>query len=184
MSKPTMLTTDNTVLVIIDIQEKLTRVIHNRENLVQNVLKLIKGMQVLEIPIILTEQYPAGLGLTLPEITRLIPDTKPLEKVCFSCCGIEPFREQLESLNRRQVLIIGIETHVCVYQTAMDLQDLGYEVHLVVDCISSRHPENKEVSLAKMSQAGINLTTTEMVLFELLKVAKGDKFKQISQIVK
>ena len=178
------LTTGNTVLVVIDIQDRLFRVMHNKERLLQNVLKLIKGVRVLEIPVILTEQYPAGLGPTLPEITQLLPDIKPVEKVCFSCWDEERFRHELESLHRKQVLIAGIEAHVCVYQTAMDLLNLGYEVQVVVDGISSREVENKEVCLTKMSSAGISPTTTEMALFELLRVAKGDKFKQISNIVK
>ncbi len=184
MSVPTLLTTDNTVLVIIDIQDRLFRVMPDKERLVQSVLKLIKGAKVLEIPIIMTEQYPAGLGLTLPEITELLPDVKPIEKISFSCCDAEPFQPALNTLNRKQVLIAGIETHICVYQTAMALLGRGFEVQVVVDCVSSRDAENKKVCLAKMSRAGIGLTTTEMALFELLKVAKGEKFKQISNIVK
>ena len=184
MSVPTVLTTDNTVLVIIDIQDRMFRVMYNKERLLQNVLKLIKGVQVLEIPVVLTEQYPAGLGLTLPEITQLLPGIKPIEKLSFSCCGEEGFLKAVKSLNRRQVLMAGIEAHVCVYQTAIDLLNLGYEVHVVVDCISSRALENKEVSLTRMSSAGISLTTTEMALFELLRVAKTEKFKQVSDIVK
>lgn len=181
---PNKLTTDNTVLVVIDIQDRLFRVMHNKESLLQNALKLIKGVRVLDIPVILTEQYPAGLGPTLPEITQFLPDIKPVEKVCFSCCDEGRFRQELESLNRKQVLIAGIEAHVCIYQTAMDLLNLGYEVQVVVDCISSRDVENKEVCLTKMSNVGINPTTTEMALFELLRVAKGEKFKQISNIIK
>jgi len=184
MSAPTLLTTDNTVLVVIDIQDRMVRVMHHKEILLQNLAKLIRGVQVLDIPVILTEQYPAGLGPTLPEIAELLPDIQPIEKICFNCCDEERFRQKLESLNRQQVLIAGIEAHICVYQTAMALLKSGYEVQVVADCISSRDVANKEVCLTKMSQAGISPTTTEMALFELLKVAKGDKFKQISNIVK
>jgi len=179
-----MLTTDNTVLVVIDIQDRLVRAMPDKERLLQSLQKLIKGAQVLEVPVILTEQYPAGLGPTLPEIAGLLPDVKPIEKVCFDCCDEERFRQELESWHRQQVLIAGIEAHICVYQTAMALLGRGYEVQVVVDGISSREAENKEVSLTKMNSAGVGLTTTEMALFELLKVAKGDKFKQISNIVK
>ncbi len=157
---------------------------HNRDILVQNVLKLIQGASVLELPIIMTEQYPIGLGPTLPEIRQLLPDIKPLEKIAFSCCGEESFMRALREVNRKQVLIIGIEAHVCVYQTAMELARLGYEVNVIVDCTSSRDIGNKKVALSKLSNAGISLTTTEIALFELLKIAKGDKFKQISKIVK
>lgn len=184
MNVPAMLTPENAVLVIIDYQDKLFRVMQNQERTLQNLLKLIKGTLVMDVPVILTEQYPAGLGPTLPEITQLLPAIQPVEKLCFSCCGEERFQRELESLNRKQVLLSGIEAHICVYQTAMDLLKLGYEVHIVVNCISSRELENKEVCLMKMSNVGINLTTTEMALFELLKVAERDKFKQISRIVK
>jgi nicotinamidase-related amidase len=157
---------------------------YEKEKLLRNVIKLIQGARVLEIPIILTEQYPKGLGPTIPEIKALIPDIKPVEKVCFNCCDEEAFNKALETLKRRQVLIAGIEAHICVYQTAMALARAGYEVQVVGDCVSSREPENKLVALSKMSDAGISPTTVEMALFELLKVAKGDKFKQISNIVK
>jgi len=184
MSASNMFTTDNTVLVVIDIQDRLFRVMTDKERLLQNVLKLIRGVQVLEIPVILTEQYPAGLGPTLPEITRLLPDIKPVEKVCFNCCDEERFRQELESLKRQQVLIAGIEAHICVYQTAMALLNRGYEVQVVVDGIDSREVENREVCLTRLNSAGVSPTTTEMALFELLKVGRGDKFKQISNIVK
>jgi nicotinamidase-related amidase len=139
---------------------------------------------VLEIPVLLTEQYPKGLGATIPEIKELLPDVKPIEKVCFSCCDNEAFCKSLESLKRKQVLITGIEAHICVYQTATALARKGYEVQVVSDCVSSREPENKAVAMQKMGAAGILPTSAEMALFELLKVAQGDKFKQISSIVK
>jgi len=184
MSVPVMLTTDNTVLVVIDVQDRMFRVIHDGEKLLRNLLKLIRGVKVWDIPVILTEQYPAGLGPTLPEITRLLPDVKPIEKVCFSCCDAPDFNKSLEALKRRQVLLTGIEAHVCIYQTAVDLLERGFQVQAVTDCVSAREPENKTVSLFRMGSAGISPTTTEMALFELLKVASGDKFKQISNIVK
>jgi nicotinamidase-related amidase len=184
MNAPTMLTTDNAALLVIDIQERLFPVMHDKEKLLRNVVKLIKGVKVLELPILLTEQYPKGLGPTLPEIKELLPDVKPIEKVSFNCCDEEVFCKALEALKRKQVLIAGIEAHICVYQTAMALFRAGYEVQVVGDCVASREPENKLVSLLKMGALGVSPTTMEMALFELLKVAKGDKFKQISNIVK
>ena len=184
MGASTVLTTDNTVLVLIDFQERLFSVMHDKEKLLRNVLKLIEGAKVLEIPIILTEQYPRGLGPTLPEIRELLPDIKPIEKVCFNCCDEGTFHKALEALKRKQVLIAGIEAHICVYQTAMALFREGYEVQVVSDCVSSRDPDNKLVSLTRMGAVGISPTSMEMALFELLKVASGDKFKQISNIVK
>jgi nicotinamidase-related amidase len=184
MNVPKALATENTVLVVIDFQERLFPVMHDKEKLLRNAVKLIKGASVLEIPIILTEQYPKGLGPTIPEIKELIPDVKPVEKVSFSCCDEETFSKAIETLKRKQVLIAGIEAHICVYQTAMALARAGYEVQVVGDCVASRDPENKLAALFKMSTAGISPTTSEIALFELLKVAKGDKFKQISSIVK
>lgn len=184
MNVPPSLNTDNAVLLLIDFQERLFPAMHEKAKLLNNVLKLVKGMQVLEVPIIVTEQYPRGLGPTIPEIKELIPGIKPVEKVCFDCNDEATFGEALGSLKRRQVLIAGIEAHICVYQTAMSLARAGYEVQVVGDCVSSRDPENRLVALFKMGAAGISPTTTEMALFELLKVASGDKFKQISAIVK
>jgi nicotinamidase-related amidase len=184
MNVPNPLITENTVLVLIDFQERLFPAMHDKEKLLRNVLKLIQGAKVLEIPVVLTEQYPKGLGPTLPEIKELLPDIRPVEKVSFNCCDEAAFGKALESLKRKQVLIAGIEAHICVYQTAMALVRSGYKVQVVGDCISSRDPENKLVSLFRMGAAGVSPTTLEMALFELLRVARGDKFKQISDIVK
>ena len=179
-----MLTADNSILLVIDVQEKLFRAIHQKEHLLDNLQRLIKGIKVLEIPILVTEQYPQGLGATIPEIAQLLPDCRPLPKVCFSCCGDTAFLQEFKKLNRKQVLIAGIESHVCVYQTAADLIAAGYEVYAVSDTISSRTEQNRDIGLKMMTQLGAKLTSTEAALFELLKVAKGDKFKAISQIVK
>ena len=184
MKAPELLTTDNAALLVIDIQERLFPVMHDKEKLLRNVVKLIKGARVLELPILITEQYPRGLGLTLTEIKELIPDIKPIEKVSFNCCDEEIFCQALDALKRKQLLIAGIEAHICVYQTAIALCRAGYEVQVVGDCVASREAENKLVSLFKVGAAGISPTTMETALFELLKVAKGDKFKQISSIVK
>jgi nicotinamidase-related amidase len=184
MNDTTLLNTDTATLVLIDFQERLFPVMHDKDRLLRNALKLIQGAQVLGIPIVLTEQYPKGLGPTIPEIKGLLPDIRPIEKVCFNCCDDESFCKALESLKRRQVLIAGIEAHICIYQTAVALSRSGYQVQVVGDCVSSRDPENKLVSLFKMGAAGISPTTMEMALFELLKVARGDKFRQISNIVK
>ena len=179
-----MLAADNSVLLIIDVQEKLFRNIHQKEQLMDNLQRLIKGIKVLEIPVLVTEQYPQGLGSTIPEIAQLLPDCRPLPKVCFSCCGDVAFLQAFKKLNRKQVLIAGIESHVCVYQTAADLIAAGYEVYAVSDTISSRTEQNRDIGLKMMTQLGAKITSTEAALFELLKVAKGDKFKAISEIVK
>ena len=179
-----MLNIDKTALVIIDVQEKLSRVMHEKEKLFENLQKLVKGVKLLNIPIIITEQNPNGLGPTVSEIAPLLTDIRPVTKFSFSCCGEEPFLRQLEILNRKQVLLTGIETHVCVYQTAVDLIEAGYEVHTVIDCVSSRTPENKNLALDKMNSEGAKLTSVEIVLFELLRTAASPKFKELSKIVK
>jgi nicotinamidase-related amidase len=184
MNVPAPLTAENTVIIAIDFQERLFPVMNAKEKLLQNVVKLIKGAKALEVPVIVTEQYPKGLGPTIPEIKELLPDARPIEKTCFSCCDNEAFMKTLEALKRRQVLITGIEAHICAYQTAMALARKGYEVQVVTDCVSSREPENKAVAVQKMTAAGLLPASTEMALFEMLKAAGGDKFKQISNIVK
>ncbi|MFC2005817.1 hydrolase [Chloroflexota bacterium] len=179
-----MLGIANTVLIVIDVQEKLSRVIYQRENLISNLQKMIQGIQVLEVPIIVTEQYPQGLGPTIQEISSLLTNIQPIPKVSFSCYGDEKFLHKFESLHRKQVLVCGIESHVCVYQTVSDLVSAGCETQLVTDAISSRTPENRQIGFDMMNQIGAHLTSTEAVLFELLRVAGGEKFKKISQIVK
>ena len=179
-----MFDTDNTSLVIIDIQEKLFRVMHEKERLSDNIVKLIKGIQILEIPMIVTEQNPDGLGPTIPEISGVLSGQISIPKFSFSCCGEEVFQKKLKDLNRRQLLLTGIETHICVYQTALDLLASGYEVQVVADCVSSRTPENSDIALNRMAMEGAMPTSTEMILFELLKTAGDDKFRAISAIVK
>jgi len=179
-----MYAAEDTVLVVIDIQEKLFRVIHEKETLLANTVKLVKGIRLLEIPVILTEQNPAGLGPTLPEISSLLPDIEPVTKFDFSCCKEEAFLRKLDELKRNQVILCGIETHICVYQTALDLADMGYEVQVATDCVSSRIPSNRETAISRMKLEGIMPTSTEMVLFEILGTAKHDQFKEISAIIK
>lgn len=179
-----MFTAEDTILVIIDVQEKLFQVIHEKETLSANAVKLVKGIRLLDIPVILTEQNPAGLGPTLPEISSLLPDVRPITKFDFSCYKEETFLRKLDELKRNQIILCGIETHICVYQTALDLADTGYEVQLVIDCVSSRTTANRDTALSRMELEGIMPTSTEMILFELLGTAKHDKFKEISALIK
>ncbi len=179
-----MITPENMVLVIVDVQGKLAHLMCGKEALFRNLRGLIQGIQILRIPILWMEQNPKGLGPTVPEIAELLSDTEPISKMSFSCCGNDIFIQQLDSLHRKQVLIAGIETHVCVYQTAMDLLERGYDVEVVADAVSSRTVENKRIGLEKIRQLGARWTSTEMALFELLRVAEGDAFKAILKIVK
>jgi nicotinamidase-related amidase len=177
-----MLTRENTVLVVIDIQGNLARVMDDRTFLIENNRKLIKGMNVLGIPAMVTEQVP--LGPTIPEIAELLPGVEAITKDTFNCCGEEKFMNAVRTLNRRQILITGIEAHVCVYQTAMDLMARGYEVHLAADAVSSRTPRNREIGVRRLTAAGAVLTSAEMALFELLKTAADPEAKALFKIIK
>lgn len=179
-----MLRTNDTVLVLVDIQGKLATLMHNKQEFFDNLARLIKGAKVLEIPIIWNEQLPEKLGRTVPEIKEHLEGLSPLEKNTFSCCGNPDFMERLRSTRREQILLAGMETHVCVYQTALDLLPEGYEINLVTDAVSSRTLDNKLVALQAMKELGARLTTVEMALFEMLQVAEGEKFKKMIEIVK
>ena len=179
-----MLNKEDTVLVVVDVQGKLAQLMYEREKLYKNLQKLIQSAKILNLQIIWMEQYPKGLGPTIPEIADLLPELQPIPKISFSCCGEGHFMTKLNTINHNQILISGIETHVCIHQTAIDLIRLGYEVQIVSDAVSSRTKENKEIGLQKMAVAGAILTSVEMALFELLRVAGSKEFKEISKILK
>ena len=181
---PFRLRLDSACMVMVDIQERLLPAVSGAEGIRLNAVKLAAAAQTLSVPFIFTEQYPKGLGPTIPEIAALFPNFKPLPKVSFSCCGDEGFLREMKAVNRKQILICGIETHVCVYQTTVDLIASGYEVHVVADVISSRTAENRELGIERMLDEGAKLTSVEMALFELMRVAEGPKFKEVSKIVK
>lgn len=179
-----MTTSEDTALILIDVQGKLASVMHQREQLIRNLQILIRGAKVLGIPIFWLEQYPEGLGSTVSEIADLLAGHEPFSKVCFSACGQEQFMEELRAGGRRQLLLAGIETHVCVYQTARDLVELGHQVEFVIDATSSRSAANKRVGVEKMLRAGAGMTSVETALFELLRTAGTSRFKEISQLLK
>jgi len=179
-----MLKKEEAALIVIDVQGKLATLMYRKEDLFANVVRMIRGARVLELPVIWTEQLPDKLGQTSPEIKEELTGLTPLIKKSFSCCGDAGFLKQLSGLGRRQLLLTGIETHVCVYQTALDLLASGYEVYLVRDAVSSRIESNYHLGVERMKDAGAVLTSVEMSLFELLRVAEGPQFKQIIEIVK
>ncbi|HSW57299.1 MAG TPA: hydrolase [Dehalococcoidales bacterium] len=179
-----MLKVDSTVLVVIDIQGKLLNVMHEKEALLENAQKLIKGIRLLGVPVIVTEQNPRGLGPTQPELAQLLPDVPPLPKFCFSCSQDQGFADTLKKLDRRQVLICGIEAHICVYQTALELLGERYKVQIVADVVSSRTARNRDIALSRLQEEGARLTSVEMVLFELLRTSENPNFKEISRIIK
>ncbi|MBI9021386.1 MAG: hydrolase [Verrucomicrobia bacterium] len=178
-----MLKRDNTILVFIDVQGRLAERVDRSECLFGNLLRLLQGMNVLGIPVVVTEQLPEKLGPTRDEFQEFISGS-PISKSSFGCCSEPEFLQWLENSGRNQVILCGIETHICVYQTAMELLTAGFEVHVATDAVSSRDPANKALAIRRMENEGVKLTGTEMLLFELLGDAKNPAFKSILQIVK
>lgn len=179
-----MISRSSAALIVIDIQSSLFQAMQNKESLLINAAKVVKGVKVFNLPTIVTEQIPEKLGQTIPALAQELGGSDRIGKESFSCWENDIFREKLKSFSRREAIIIGIESHVCVYQTAVDLIDNGYSVHVVADAVSSRTKENSDVALAAMKSAGAYLTSSEMVLFELLRSAGDAKFKEIHKIVK
>jgi hypothetical protein len=179
-----MLTVDNTVLVVIDIQGNLYQSMDDKLFLLESNRKIIRGVSVFDIPLVVTEQTPHKLGPTIPEISELFSGASTIAKASFSCWNNPDFVRVVTSHNRRDILVAGIEAHVCVYQTVMALLAEGYRVHVVADAVSSRTAKNREIGMARMRDAGAAIVSAEMVLFELLQTAESEKFKDIFKIVK
>ena len=185
---------EDTILVGIDFQERLMPAMKNNEELEKTAVKLVKGCRILGIPVIMTQQYTKGLGSTVGAIAAALTESigeeiaaaefHPVEKTSFSAMGEPAFVETLEKLGRKTVVIAGIEAHVCVQQTVIDLLDNGYTVFVANDCISSRSNTDKKYSQRRMGDAGAVGTTYESILFELCGGAKEAGFKQISALVK
>jgi nicotinamidase-related amidase len=179
-----MLKPEDVVFILVDVQGKLAELMHKKEQLFKNLEILIKGMKILEIPIIWAEQYPEGLGETVPELKELLTDYQPISKKSFSVMGHRELEEKITSYNREEAIVAGIESHVCVYQTVSDLLSDDFGVTVIADAISSRRKANKILGLQRMLSDGARLSSVEMILFELLQSAEGDKFKAIAKLVK
>lgn len=180
-----MLERNDTIVVLIDFQEKLMRAMSDKEDLIKSAEKLVKGSVILDLPILWTEQNPKGLGKTIPEVSQhLGAYGPPYEKMAFSACGESDFVSKLKEMNKKQALIAGIESHVCVYQTAADLIGMGYEVQVVADCTSSRKLADRALGWERVKGLGGTLTSVEMALFELLKRAEGEEFKKMLPVIK
>ena len=179
-----MLTPDNAVLVVVDVQGKLAQLMSDKETVFANIQRMIRGAQALSVPILWAEQVPDKLGPTIAEIAGLMAGLEPIAKSSFSCAGCPRFVAALEQLDRKQVLITGMEAHVCVYQTAVDLVEAGYSVEVVEDAIASRIPTNRSVGVRKMVARGVGLTSTEMALFELMGDADHPAFREVQAVFK
>jgi len=175
---------EKTIALIVDVQEKLTPHIRDNEALLERIQVLIKGLQHLGIPMVLNEQYKKGLGLTVGAVKSLIPDVKSYEKTTFSCCQNTPTLTHILESGRRTAIVMGMETHICVMQTCIDLVASGIHPVLVVDCVGSRFQLDHDIAIKRLTQEGVTLATTESVLFELCKNSKDEAFKEISALVK
>ena len=178
-----MFTVEEACLVVIDIQGKLASLVDQSEAMISNVAKLVQGIQALDIPIIWLEQNPTRLGGTNPEIAQHMKGQR-IAKMAFNALLEKEVQDAVKATGRSKFILTGIETHICVYQTACALKEQGYEVEVVVDAVSSRSKENKEIGLAKMQALGILPTNTEMILYELLKTGDHEQFKTILKLVK
>jgi len=179
-----MLDKEDTVLLIVDIQEKLATVMKEKDKVVKNNLHLIELAKMTGMPVLVTEQYPKGLGTTVPELREALPYYRPIEKMTFDCCGQPTFLEELKELNKSNVILTGMETHICVLQTCIGLIKGGINVHVVQDAICSRTKDNWKIGIEFMREAGAVVTCTETVLFQLLKKAGTEEFKTISKRIK
>ena len=202
-----MLEIQDCCLTVVDVHGKLAQLMVEKEALFQNIRILIQAARILNIPILWCQQVPQALGPTVPEIaelltgsrvegvppsnrgqdvrdTRVLEAVVPIDKASFSCCGQEQFNAELNALGKEQVLLCGIETHVCIYQTAMDLMEGGLDVTIIGDAVSSRTARNRDLALTRLAAEGAHISSTEMALFELLKTAKHPHFREIARLVK
>lgn len=175
-----MLDRERAALLVVDVQEAFRPAVLGFEATAAATAKLVQGARILGLPVIVTEQYPSGLGHTVPEVAEHTAGTEPVEKLCFSAAAARGFDLQ----ERDQALVCGIEAHVCVSQTAHDLLDRGVEVHVARDAVTSRTLENRELGLQKMEGAGAVLTSVETALFELLGAAGSDEFKAVQRLIR
>lgn len=177
---------ESTALIIIDIQDRLAAAMKDKvkESVINNCLHLVELSKMLSIPVVVTEQYPKGLGLTVSELRESLPGYKPIEKIAFNCCEEPHFINEITKLNKRNFLLAGMETHICVLQTAVGLMKKGYSVHLVKDAVCSRSKDNWITGVEYIRDAGAVITSTETFLFQMLNVAGTEQFKAISRRIK
>ncbi len=178
------ITKENTIGLVIDIQERLFPVMWENEMLLKNCKILVQGLQELKLPLITTQQYTKGLGETHPEVKSIIHNFSFIEKRDFSCCDNPAFSERLKETGAKNIIICGIESHVCVLQTAVDLKQEGLNPVIVIDCVSSRTKENIELAKERFRHEGIMMTSYESILFELTRSSVATEFRAISKLVK
>lgn len=179
-----LINAEESVLVLVDLQERLIPAIAGKEKLLRNCATLLQGARRLSVPILASEQYPTGLGRTTASLAAGLAPEEVVEKITFSCLATPDFGARLSALGRPQVVVCGAEAHVCVLQTALDLRARGHRVFIVADATGSRDPANCKAALARLSRAGAEVVTTEMVLFEWLKRAGTEDFRALLPLIK
>ena len=184
MRHPRILDSKQAMLLIVDVQESFRKQLRDLDNLTRNITILAEAAKILKLPVVLTEQYPQGLGKTISEIAACLGEHKYFEKTAFSCCQAANFLEMLDGFGRPQVIVCGIEAHVCVNQTVHDLMQHNYTVHVINDAIASRNPKNKEMGWEKMISSGAIPSAVEIALFEMLGEAGTEQFKAVQRLVK
>jgi nicotinamidase-related amidase len=181
---PDRLEKHRTALVVVDIQERFRGLIHDQDRLIRNTNRLIRAYRELDLPVLVTEHYSKGLGVTMPEVRATLKGVDPIEKVHFSCDGCPGFRSAVDGLNRDQIVLCGIETHVCIYQTARDLMERGKQVAVAADAVSSQKATDRQIGLEHMRRIGVQVMNVEMILFEILREAKTPDFKAIAPFLR
>ena len=179
-----LLNQENTGLLVIDVQEKLMEVMGRKQEIVENMVKLLHLSELFKIPIILTEQYPRWLGPTLNEIKEFLPAYDPISKMHFNCCGVDAFNDRLEGERLQSVIVTGVESHICIFQTCVCLLQRGYVVHVPQDAVDSRTDENWRVGLGLLREAGAFITSTETIIYQILEKAGTKEFKKMMKILK
>jgi nicotinamidase-related amidase len=184
MRHPSLADKSDSILIVVDLQEPFLGTMFDRPRVTENCRKLIEAAKILRLPILVTLQNAEKMGYTVPEIKELLPPHEPIDKMSFSCCGDDGFNERLAKLGKRTVILCGIETHVCISQTAHDLLQAGCKVHVPEDAVCSRRESDWRAALEKMRQSGAIITGTEAVIFELLQVAGTGEFREVLKIVR
>jgi nicotinamidase-related amidase len=185
LKHPNVLSKEGAVLVIFEMQERLVPAVHEFKSVIKNIQNVARSAKILKIPIILTEQYPKGLGPTINEVKEALGDeVVPIEKLSFSAFGSDEFKSKLKELDAKTLILCGLECHICINQTAHDALQEGYGVHVLLDATSSRTKQNYKAGLRKIRKSGAVVTTTEMALYELMEVAKTEEFDEVLKVLK
>jgi len=175
---------ENTGLLVVDVQEKLMQVMGTKQRVIDNIIKLLHLSKLFNLPVILTEHYLKWLGPTLPEIIESLPAYEPIQKLHFNCCDVDAFNKRLESEGFKNIIVTGVESHICIFQTCVSILEKGYQVHVPQDAVDSRTDENWRVGLGLIKKAGAFITSTETVIYQILKKAGTKEFKKMLKIIR